>query len=119
VSAAVAEASRAPAAPAPVTTDTPLAVHVTHEGGRVVVTLRGALHEARVPLLQMVLHRLERRGRGRLTLDLRDLDAIDAAGVAMVHRSVERALSLGRSVTVLGDDVPARPSASPTTAEAT
>jgi anti-anti-sigma regulatory factor len=116
MSAAVADGSRAGATPAPRRTDTTIAAHVTHEGGRVVITLRGALDDARVPLLEMVLHRLERRGRGRLTLDLRDLDAIDEAGVAMVHRSLERALHSGRAVSVLGDDVTAR-GASPTTAE--
>jgi MFS superfamily sulfate permease-like transporter len=90
-------------------TQVPLAGHVTHDGGTVVVRLRGALTGARVPLLETVLHRLETRGRGRLTLDLRDLEAIDAAGAAMVHRSVERALVAGRTVSVLGDDVAARP----------
>ena len=83
----------------------PLAAHVTHGDGRVVVRLRGALSGPRVPLLEVVLHRLETRGRGRLTLDLRDLDAIDAAGVAMVNLSVERALDTGRSISVLGGDV--------------
>ena len=119
MSAAVAEDLRAPAAPAPAGTGTPLAAHVTHEGGRVVIGLRGALCGPRVPLLESVLYRLETRGRGRLTLDLRDLDAIDAAGVAMVHRSVERAVHTGRSITVLGDDVAERPGVSIPTAEAT
>jgi anti-anti-sigma regulatory factor len=90
----------------------PLVAHVTHDGGTVVVRLRGALAGALVPLFETVLHRLETRGRGRLTLDLRDLEVIDVAGAAMVHRSVERARGTGRNVSVLGDDVaadPARP----------
>jgi anti-anti-sigma factor len=81
-----------------------LRAQIAHEGGRVVIRLRGALSGARVPLLETVLHRMETRGRGRLTIDLRDLDSIDAAGAAMVHRSAERALHAGRSVSVLGGD---------------
>ena len=119
MSATIAEDLRAPAVPAPAGTGTPLAAQVTHEGGRVVIRLRGALSGPRVPLLETVLYRLEKRGRGRLTLDLRDLDAIDAAGVAMVHRSVERALHAGRSISVLGADVAARPRVPRPTEEAT
>jgi hypothetical protein len=99
----------APIAPARAGTGVRLAAHVAHDGGTVVVRLRGALTGARVPLLETVLHRLETRGRGRLTLDLRDLEAIDAAGAAMVHRSVERAVGAGRTVSVLGDDVDTHP----------
>ena len=90
-------------------TQVPLAAHVRHDGGTVVVRLRGTLTGALVPLLETVLHRLETRGGGRLTLDLRDLGAIDAAGAAMVHRCVERALGAGRTVSVLGGDVAVRP----------
>ena len=95
-----------------------LRAQVVHEGGRVVIRLRGALTGPRVPLLESVLYRLERRGRGRLTLDLRDLDAIDAAGAAMVHRSVERTLHAGRSISVLGDAAAPCPGVSVPTAEA-
>jgi anti-anti-sigma regulatory factor len=116
VSVAIAEDLRAPASGGP---GTPLAAQVTHEGGQVVVRLRGALSGPRVPLLESVLYRLETRGRGRLTLDLRDLDAIDAAGAAMVHRSVERALHAGRSISVLGAGLATRHGASIPIAEAT
>ena len=119
MSAAIAEDLRAPAVPTPARTGTPLAAQVAHEGGRVVIRLRGALSGPRVPLLESVLYRLEKRGRGRLTVDLRDLDAIDPAGVAMVHRSVERALHTGRSISVLGADVATRPGPSIPNAEAT
>jgi anti-anti-sigma regulatory factor len=118
VSLAIAD-TRAPAVPAPEGPGTPLAAQVTHEGGQVVVRLRGALSGPRVPLLESVLYRLETRGRGRLTLDLRDLDAIDAAGAAMVHRSVERALHAGRSISVLGAGLATRHGASIPIAEAT
>lgn len=101
----------APAVPGPAVTETPLAAHVAHEGGRVVVRLRGALTGPRVPLLESVLYRLETRGRGPLSLDLRDLDAVDAAGAAMVHRSVRRALHVGRSISVLGLELSTSPAA--------
>jgi anti-anti-sigma regulatory factor len=99
-------------------TKVPLTAHVAHDGGTVVVRLRGALSGAHVPLLESVLHRLETRGRGRLTVDLRELVAIDAAGAAMVNRSVERALGTGRTVSVLGGDLAARPDRPIPTAEA-
>ena len=80
-----------------------LAAHITHDEETVVLRVRGALSGPRVPLLESVVYRLEKRGRAHFILDLRDVAVIDAAGTAMVSRSEERALRAGRSIAVIAN----------------
>jgi hypothetical protein len=78
-----------------------LTAHITHDEETVLLRVRGALSGPRVPLLESVVYRLEKRGRAHFILDLRDVAVIDAAGTAMVSRSEERALRAGRSIAVI------------------
>jgi len=90
-----------------------LAAHIRRERDASVVRLRGALSGSRVPLAESILHRLEKRGGGRLVLDLRELSAIDAVGAAMLLRSAERMLRAGRPTTLLGSGEPRMPVPAP------
>ncbi|HTI32260.1 MAG TPA: STAS domain-containing protein [Miltoncostaea sp.] len=101
MSTATAEGRPVARAPAVADPDTPLAVHITHDDRTVSVRVSGALSGARVPLLESVVFRLEKRHRVAFVLDLRDVAVTDAAGAALVRRFEERALRTGRSVSVL------------------
>ena len=95
--------------PVPVDAAPHLAAHIGREGDASVVRLRGALSGSRVPLAESVLHRLEKRGGGRLILDLREVSVIDAVGAAMLLRSADRMLRAGRPTTLLGSGEPRTP----------
>ena len=82
----------------------PLAAHIVRQGDTSVVRVRGALSGLRVPFLETVVQRIEKRGGARVIVDLRDVCAIDAAGTAMLRRAAERMLQAGRSMTVIGSD---------------
>ena len=79
----------------------PLAAHIVREGDASVIRVRGALSGLRVPFLETVVQRLEKRGGARLIVDLREVSAIDEAGAAMLRRAADRMLQAGRSMTVI------------------
>jgi anti-anti-sigma regulatory factor len=79
-----------------------LAAHIARDGDASVIRVRGELSGQRVPLLETVIRRLEKRGDARLIVDLRDIMAIDDHGAEMLRQAGERVLAAGRSMTVLG-----------------
>jgi anti-anti-sigma regulatory factor len=79
----------------------PLMAHIAREGDASVLRVRGALSGLRVPFLESVVQRLEKRGDARLIVDLREVSVTDAAGAAMLRRAAERMLRAGRSMTVI------------------
>lgn len=91
----------------------PLAVHIVRDGDATVIRVRGALSGLRVPLLETVVQRLEKRGRARVIVDLRDASVIDAAGAAMLRRAADRMLQAGRSMTVIERDAAEAPVGAP------
>ncbi len=91
----------------------PLAAHIVREGDASVVRVRGALSGLRVPFLETVVQRLEKRGAARLIVDLREVSVIDDAGAAMLRRAADRMLQAGRSMTVIERDSAETPAGAP------
>ena len=87
----------------------PLAAHIARQGNASVVRVRGSLSGWRVPFLEILIQRLEKRGDARVTIDLREISAIDSAGAAMLRRAAERMLRSERSLTVLEREGTATP----------
>lgn len=77
-----------------------LETHSEGAEGSARVVLHGELDIAGVPLLEGEWERIEQRGKQLVTLDLKGLTFIDAAGLGAILSAADRASEAGRTLSL-------------------